>query len=51
MPDHEVAFVGRHLFGGAEGRAAVERVDRHIDRLPGLEGLRLMARANERVAA
>ena len=51
MPDEEVVFVGNHLFGGADGRDAIERVDRHVDRLPGLDGLHLMARANERVAA
>ncbi len=51
MPDEEVVFVGNHLFGGTDGRDAIERVDRHVDRLPGLDGLHLMARANERVAA
>ena len=51
MPNEEVAFVGSHLFGGADGREAIDRVDRHVDRLPGLIGLRLMARANEKVAA
>ena len=35
MPDEEVVFVGNHLFGGADGRDAIERVDRHVDRLPG----------------
>ncbi len=51
MPDEEVTFIGNHLFGGADGRAAVERVDRHIDRLPGLAGLHLATRANEGLAA
>ena len=51
MLDDEVAFVGNHLFGGPDGRAAAERVDRHIDRLPGLAGLHLATRANERLAA
>jgi len=53
MPAEEVSFLARHLFAGVEGRAAAERVDRHIDRLPGLSGLHLLetavARA-ERVA-
>ena len=48
MPDDEVAYIGNHLFGGPEGRDAIERVDRHIDRLPGLEGLRLVAPARIR---
>jgi hypothetical protein len=51
MPGDEVGFVGNHLFGGPDGRAAAERVDRHIDRLPGLAGLHLATRANERLAA
>jgi hypothetical protein len=51
MPDEEVDFVGNHLFAGAEGLEALERVDRHIDRLPGLDGLQLLTRANARVAA
>jgi hypothetical protein len=51
MPDEEVWFVNNHLFGGEDGRAAVERIDRHIDRLPGLEGLHLATRASERLAA
>ena len=51
MPDEEVAFVGNHLFGGPDGRAAAQQVDRHIDRLPGLAGMQLATRANERLAA
>ena len=51
MPDEEVWFVNNHLFGSDDGRAAVERIDRHVDRLPGLAGLRLATRASERLAA
>jgi hypothetical protein len=46
-----VAFVNHHLFGGSDGRAAAERIDRHVDRLPGLAGLHLATRASERLAA
>jgi hypothetical protein len=43
MPRAEVAFLVRHLFGGAEGRAMADRIDHRIDRLPGQAGLRLLA--------
>lgn len=45
MPVAEVDFLARHLFGGDDGRAAARRIDRQIDRLPGLAGLRLVERA------
>jgi hypothetical protein len=45
MPRAEVQFLARHLFGGPEGLAAVRRIDRQIDRLPGLAGMRLVERA------
>lgn len=45
VPDTEVAFLGRYLFGDAEGRAVAERIDRRIDRLPGLAGLGLLGGA------
>ncbi|MGQ0433441.1 MAG: hypothetical protein ACT452_13645 [Microthrixaceae bacterium] len=38
-------FVVRHLFDDEQGLAAMERIDRRIDRLPGQVGLGLMARA------
>ena len=34
----ETDFVIRHLYGGAEGRPFVERIDRRIDGLPGQPG-------------
>ena len=37
MPEAEVRFMVGHLFGGPRARA-VDRIDRRIDRLPGLEG-------------
>jgi hypothetical protein len=48
MPPSEVAFLVRHLFDSEEGRQAAERIDRRVDRLPGLDGLHLLtqARAN-----
>lgn len=45
MPAAEVAFMVRTLFGGDDGRAAVERIDRRIDHLPGLDGLGLVTAA------
>lgn len=45
MPGAEVRFLANHLFGGPDGTAAAQRIDRHIDRLPGLSGLRLVERA------
>ena len=48
MPPAEVRFMNRHLFGGPVGQAMAERIDRRIDRLPGLDGLDLMKRANLR---
>lgn len=45
MPRPETQHLVRTLFGGDDGRAMVERIDRRIDNLPGLEGLGLMAGA------
>jgi hypothetical protein len=42
MPRAEVAFLATHLFGDTAGLEAARRVDRHIDRLPGLAGLHLL---------
>jgi hypothetical protein len=47
MPAAETDFVARHLFAGAEGRQAARRIDRRIDRLPGLAGLHLLEEAAE----
>jgi hypothetical protein len=51
MPDEESRFLIRHLFGDADGVSAAERLDRRIDRLPGLAGLGLAVRAREKYAA
>jgi hypothetical protein len=45
MPPEEVSFLARHLFGDEAGREAARRVDRQIDRLPGLSGLNLLESA------
>ena len=42
MPSAENDFISHHLFGGPDGRAMTARIDRRIDRLPGLAGLRLL---------
>jgi hypothetical protein len=51
MPRSEVAFMVRELFGDDGGRAIAQRIDRRIDGLPGLDGLRLVERAVDRYAA
>jgi hypothetical protein len=45
MPDPEVKFLVNHLFGDDDGRDGVRRIDRAVDRLPGLEGLHLVESA------
>jgi hypothetical protein len=45
MPEEEVGFLADYLMGDGPGRAAASRIDRQIDRLPGLAGLRLVERA------
>ncbi|MGH9078866.1 MAG: ferritin-like domain-containing protein [Acidimicrobiales bacterium] len=42
VPDGEVAFLCGYLFGDDDGRAVAERIDRRMDRLPGLGGLHLL---------
>ncbi len=48
MPASEVAFMVRTLFGGEDGAATARRIDGRIDRLPGLDGLELVAGAVRR---
>jgi hypothetical protein len=45
MPKSEVAFLCRFLFGGSDGRAVAERIDRRVDKLPGQDGLGLLTTA------
>jgi len=42
MPKSEIRFLATYLFGDEQGRNAAKRVDRQIDRLPGLNGLHLL---------
>ncbi len=42
VPDREVVFLRDYLFGDADGRAVADRIDRRVDRLPGLAGLGLL---------
>jgi hypothetical protein len=52
-PEEETRHVIRYLFDGPEGLAAADRIDRNIDRMPGLGGLHLVRGVVEeyRVAA
>ena len=45
MPQPELEFLVKHLFGDDEGRVAAQRIDRLVGRLPGLEGLHLIEEA------
>jgi hypothetical protein len=45
MPDPEVRHLISYLFAGDEGAAMAARIDRRIDSLPGLAGLKLVRRA------
>jgi hypothetical protein len=49
-PREEVGFMVRHLFGDRAGAEAAARIDRHVDRLPGLAGLGLVSQARLRYA-
>ena len=42
MPKSEVRFLVDYLFGDDEGRSVAKRIDRHVDRLPGLDALHLI---------
>lgn len=48
MPRQEVRFLVSHLFGGHDGQEMAARIDRRIDRLPGLQGLGLISAAQGR---
>jgi hypothetical protein len=50
MPQHEVAFLVQYLFDGEKGREALSRIDRHVDRLPGLAKLHLLSRSHEQLS-
>ena len=42
VPDQEVDFLRSYLFGDPDGQAMADRIDRRVDRLPGLDGLHLL---------
>jgi rubrerythrin len=44
-PKDEVRFLVTHLFAGADGMSEARRVDRQVDRIPGLAGLDLVQKA------
>ncbi|MCU1484443.1 MAG: hypothetical protein JWN67_1189 [Actinomycetia bacterium] len=50
MPEDDTRHLARTLFAGAEGRPMLERIDRRIDRLPGLGDLHLLTEAFGRCA-
>jgi hypothetical protein len=51
MPTDETRFLVGHLFSGGTGLATAQRIDRHIDRLPGLAGLHLVETSVAELAA
>jgi hypothetical protein len=51
MPEPELGHLTRYLFDSQEGRGVAARVDRHVDRLPGLNGLHLLEGSLGRYAA
>jgi hypothetical protein len=44
QPKPETRFILNYLLGGAEGAKQIARIDQKVDSLPGLSGLRLLAR-------
>ncbi|HEY5096525.1 MAG TPA: hypothetical protein VII46_00695 [Acidimicrobiales bacterium] len=51
VPDQEVDFLRTYLFGDQDGLAMADRIDRRVDRLPGLDGLHLLQGAVSGLAA
>jgi hypothetical protein len=45
MPQEELRHLACYLMDGEDGLGAARRIDRRIDRLPGLEGLELLERS------
>lgn len=45
MPGPETAHLASYLMSGEDGIAAARRIDRRVDRLPGLSGLQLLERS------
>jgi hypothetical protein len=51
VPAGEVRFLSAHLFGDGEGVEVARRIDRQVDRLPGLSGLHLLEASISRAPA
>ena len=51
MPTDETRFLVGHLFSDDTGLATAQRIDRQIDRLPGLTGLHLVEKSVTELAA
>ena len=45
MPADETTHLAKYLMGGEDGLAAARRIDRNVDRLPGLAGMSLLERS------
>lgn len=45
MPEPEVKHVMSHIFGSDEGMAEIRKIDEHVARLPGLDGLEVVGDA------
>jgi hypothetical protein len=50
QPTRELVFMARYLFAGADGRAAIRKVDDTIRRLPGFSNVRLLEAWTDRHA-
>jgi hypothetical protein len=50
MPESELRHLVDYLFGDPEGQAVAQRIDRRVDRLPGLAGLHLAESARVKYA-
>lgn len=51
MPAAETTHLARYLMSGPDGRAAAQRIDRRVDRMPGLSGLGLLERSTAALGA
>jgi hypothetical protein len=51
MPTDETRFLVGHLFSDDTGLATAQRIDRQIDRRPGLAGLHLVEKSVAELAA
>ncbi len=51
IPPDEMRFLSTYLFGDEAGQTATRRIDRRVQRLPGLEHLQLVEQAVTALAA